>query len=354
MNRVLLDCDTHFSDHEEALWSADDLTTRTRPEIVTQGEATRLRLGDRLFPKPQGLGQGNPRGLGHLIGPGHDADREKFMEENHIAAAVLQPGFVGLSLQAVIDERERTSLAADYNTLAARSCARSAVNLKWAVLLSAEDPQWSADAIDRHLGDEHLVGAVIRPTARTREARLNDPAFTPVLEKLAAASLPLMVHGGTGCYQWSPLADGYSDYTMTHVFGHMGEQMVALADLLTRDDGLPAGFSGILLESGTSWIPSFLDRLDSHLRRLSDRGLTPSQVFRRHFAVVPDPEEKYALWACQEIGSGNVLFGSDYPHWDTVHTQAWMETFAKLCPPEMLLENTTRFAPLLAKSGIGA
>jgi predicted TIM-barrel fold metal-dependent hydrolase len=351
MDAVLLDCDTHFSDHEPRLWAdlAGERTSPVLPELVAGDGGTRLRIGDRLFPKPHGRGQGNPKGLGHLIGEGHDDDRAEFMAANGIAAAVLMPGFVGLSLQAVAEEPVRTGLAADYNLLTARSCARSRVGLRWAVLLSAEDPEWSLGMVERYDSDPTLVAGVVRPTARTPDARLSDPAFTPVLRALTERRLPLFVHGGTGCYQWSPLADGYADYTMTHVFGHMGEQMVALADLLTRPDGLPDGFRAVMLESGTSWIPSFLDRLDSHVRRLSDADLTPSALFRQHFAVVPDPEEKYALWACEEIGASNVLFGSDYPHWDTVRADSWAKAFGEVCPPERLRENTGRFAPRLAR-----
>lgn len=354
MEPVLLDCDTHFSDHEPELWSAEvgGLVSPVVPELVIADDQQRLRIGDRLFPKPTGSGRGNPKGLGHLIGPGDDDDRAEFMAANGIAAAMLQPGFVGLCLQAVVDPAVRTGLAADYNTLVARACERSRLHLRWAMLLSVEDPAWSLSAVERNCGEENVVAAVVRPTARTAEARLSDPSFTPVLERLAANELPLIVHSGTGGYQWSPLADSYADYTMTHVFAHMGEQMVALTDLLSRPDGLPDGFHVVMLESGVSWIPSHLDRLDSHIRRLSDTTLAPSALFRKHVAVVPDPEEKYALWACQELGAANVLFGSDYPHWDTVPTDSWMKTFGAFTSPDGLHENTRRFVPRLAR-GVG-
>lgn len=345
----LYDCDTHFTDHLPELWAglALDLGPHDLPEVVTHDGATRLQLGEKLFPKPSGHGHGNPKGLEHLIGPGHDQDRAEFMTKYDIAAAVLQPGFVGLSVQAVADPAVRTTLMEGYNILAARSCEHSALALRWAMLLSAEDPRWSEEMLRRQGDHEDLVGVVVRPTARTPLARLADPALTPLLVELARRRLPLFVHGGTGCYQWSPLADGYSDYAMTHAFGHMGEHMIALADLVTRPDGLPDGLRVVVLESGIAWIPSVLGRLSSHTTRLSGGAASPTELFADHFAAVPDPDEPHARWAVEQLGRESILFGSDYPHWDTVESGGWLEAFSDLCPPAVLADNTARIVPRL-------
>ena len=347
MRAGLLDCDTHFSDHLRDLWAGRDVPLP--PVMVEVAGHPRLALDGQLFPKPEGSGCGNPRGLGHLIGPGGDDDREAFMAEQGIAAAVLQPGFVGLSAAMVADTGARLALLARYNYLAAQACAASRLDLRWAILLSAEDPQWSVAELGRHSGDPRVVGVVLRPTARTSAVRLSDPALTPVLQQASSRELTLFLHGGTGCHQWSPLADAYADYVLTHAFGHMGEHMAALADLLTRPDGLPGGLSVVMLESGVGWIPAVLARLDGHVRRLADGHVSPAQTFRRHFAVVPDPGESHARWACEQLGAGSVLFGSDYPHWDTVRSRDWLGEFGGLAPPETLADTTRARVPRLAR-----
>jgi predicted TIM-barrel fold metal-dependent hydrolase len=347
MRPGLLDCDTHFSDHPADLWAGLDVPMP--PAVVAVGGHPRLALDGVLFPKPEGSGCGNPRGLGHLIGPGEDDDREAFMAEHGIAAAVLQPGFVGLSVQMVADTAARLPLLTRYNDLAARACAASRLDLRWAILLSAEDPQWSVAELDRHSGDPRVVGVVLRPTARTSGIRLSDPALTPVFQDASSRGLTLFLHGGTGCRQWSPLADAYADYVLTHAFGHMGEHMAALADLLTRPDGLPDRLSVVMLESGVAWIPAVLARLDGHVRRLGDGQMSPAQTFRRNFAVVPDPGEAHARWACEQLGPASVLFGSDYPHWDTVRSGDWLDEFGGLAPPEMLRDTTRARVPRLAR-----
>ncbi|HEU4730043.1 MAG TPA: amidohydrolase family protein [Kofleriaceae bacterium] len=345
----ILDCDTHFTDHTPERWSqvARELSLRDPPEVIEVDGQLRLRIGELVFPRPAGAGQGNPSGLGHLIGPGEEADRAAFMAAQRISAAVLQPGFVGLSFQAVADPGARAALAEAYNLLAARACAASALDLRWAILISAEDPELSLAEIARHAEDPRVVGAVVRPTARTSTARLGDAALTPVLHALAERELTLFVHGGTGCHQWSPLADAYADYALTHAFGHMAEQMIALTDLLTRPGGLPGALTVVLLESGTAWIPSLLERLALHDRKLGTG--TPSVVerFRAHVAVAPAPDERYAAWSCAELGRTNILFGSDYPHWDSVRADDWFAAFGELCPPDVLRRNTLRFVPRL-------
>lgn len=347
MTAGLLDCDTHFTDHLADLWAGRDVPAP--PAVVEIAGQPRLALDGLLFPKPEGSGCGNPRGLGHLIGPGGDDDREAFMAEQGIAAAVLQPGFVGLSAAMVADTGARLALLTWYNDLAAQACAASRLDLRWAILLSAEDPGWSAAELDRHDADPRVVGVVLRPTARTSEIRLSGPALTPVLQRASERELTLFLHGGTGCHQWSPLADAYADYVLTHAFGHMGEHMAALADLLTRPDGLPDRLSVVMLESGVAWIPAVLARLDGHVRRLAGGQLSPAQTFRRHFAVVPDPGEAHARWACEQLGAGSVLFGSDYPHWDTVRSGDWLDEFGELAPPGTLRDTTRARVPRLAR-----
>jgi uncharacterized protein len=350
-SEALLDCDTHFTDHPSALWSPDSVAAGLPqvPEVVDVDGHQRLRIGDMVFPRPSGPGQGNPRGLGHLIGPGQDEDRAAFMTKHGISTAVLQPGFVGLSFQAVADPVARTALAGACNSLAARASADSALDLRWAILLSTEDPDWSLQQIDRYRDDPNVVGAVVRPTARGAAVRLSDPALDAALEALAEARLTLFMHGGTGCHQWSPLADAYAAYPLTHAFGHMGEHMIAMTDLLLRPTGLPEQLRVVMLESGVAWIPPVLERLSAHHRRLSSGSVSPTELMKRHIAVVPDPAERLAPQACEELGVGNLLFGSDYPHWDTVDPAEWLEVYGELCSPAELRANTAAFVPRMVR-----
>lgn len=75
-----------------------------------------------------------------------------------------------------------------------------------------------------------------------------------------------------------------------------------------------------LSEGGTSWIPGFLDRMERHFSRQKWTGadlggLTPTEVFRRHFLAcfISDPS---GLLLRDRIGVDNIAYEVDYPHSD--------------------------------------
>lgn len=345
-----IDTDTHLTDHDPGWWSAR-LPRALRdqaPRMVDVGGTTRLQLGALSFPRSAGPACGNPRGLEHLIAPGDDADRSAFMTENGIAAAVLQPGFVGLSLHAVPDPRARTGLAHLYNELVLEACEGATAPLYGAVLLSLEDPAWSLRELRARATQDAFVAAVTRPTARHPRARLSDPRFQEVLEACTEAEMPLFLHAGTGCYQWSPLAEGFARYELTHALAHMGENLVGVVDLLC-DARPPPSLRVGLLESGAGWIPSLLAHLDHHFIRLAPDQPPPSEIFRRGFAVALHPGEADLSHVVGRLGADAVLFGSDYPHWDTVRADEWRRALGDLVGPERSEANALRMLPRLAR-----
>ncbi|MFP6663875.1 MAG: amidohydrolase family protein [Deltaproteobacteria bacterium] len=75
-----------------------------------------------------------------------------------------------------------------------------------------------------------------------------------------------------------------------------------------------------LSEGGTSWIPGFLDRMERHYSKQKWTGadlggLTPTEVFRRHFLAcfICDPS---GLLLRDRIGIDNIAYEVDYPHSD--------------------------------------
>lgn len=77
-----------------------------------------------------------------------------------------------------------------------------------------------------------------------------------------------------------------------------------------------------MAEGGIGWVPSLIDRLDYMYERTIERGRwplaepSPSDVLRRNFwfCMIHDPS---SLSARYEIGLGNILVETDYPHADS-------------------------------------
>jgi predicted TIM-barrel fold metal-dependent hydrolase len=106
------------------------------------------------------------------------------------------------------------------------------------------------------------------------------------------------------------------------------EQMAALASLivdgaLERHPSLRVAF----LESGTGWLPYWLDRLDQHRTWMRDSecaglSLAPSQYFARQCVISSDPEDGLVGWTASRVGADHVLWASDFPHPDAAFPDA--------------------------------
>lgn len=347
----LIDCDVHFTDHRPDQWRGLDLPQQFMPHVRDMdGGGMRLVIGDRQLPRPLGAGCGNPRGLGHLVAVGDCADRRAIRERDGTRLMILQPGFVGLSIPAIEDDLARVRILHHYNDCVAREARASSSDTRWAMLFTLTDLEAARDNLREYRNDPLLAGIVCRPTEATEaRSRWSSSKTRTFLAEAADAELTLFLHGGTGCYQWSPLADHFERYELTHALGHMGEHMVALVDLLCGGPPLPDSLRIVLLESGVTWIPPLLDRLESHAERLIGRGASVWTSFRKQFAVVPDISDEDVRHACGRIGPDNILYGSDYPHWDSVQAGNFFNALAPTVDRDTVARAEAQFVPRLSK-----
>jgi predicted TIM-barrel fold metal-dependent hydrolase len=74
------------------------------------------------------------------------------------------------------------------------------------------------------------------------------------------------------------------------------------------------------LESGGGWMAGWLDRMDRHFddKGMNDTGLTtrPSEIFRRQCFISFEPVERSLLLLADYLGPENILWATDYPHFD--------------------------------------
>jgi predicted TIM-barrel fold metal-dependent hydrolase len=152
------------------------------------------------------------------------------------------------------------------------------------------------------------------PTARP----YSDPAYDALWAAAAALGVPLSLHIATNRPpgEWRIL---WSQW------GFQG------ADRFVRDSLAQMIFGGVFdrhpqlrvvsVEHEVSWIPHFLDRVDETYTQRTPRGdwyrftdgVLPSDHFRRNVRV-SFLEDRFAVPMRDEIGVGNLMWGSDYPH----------------------------------------
>ncbi|HSZ94298.1 MAG TPA: amidohydrolase family protein, partial [Acetobacteraceae bacterium] len=99
-------------------------------------------------------------------------------------------------------------------------------------------------------------------------------------------------------------------------------------------------FNFVLGESGVTWLPYIFDRLDTEYHdraRSLNFKLKPSDYFRRQ-GYVTYQQDKFLEPIVPLIGEDNIMWGSDYPHPDSL----WPESHAVLAENLGALSPTVR------------
>src|SRR5205823_3891578 len=119
---------------------------------------------------------------------------------------------------------------------------------------------WDPQARLRDMDSEGIDLAVLFPSVAFYLPETSDAALT------AALGVPVTVHEGLSDGIPTLGRDRFENPAMLHVLSHPFEQMAACAGLiltgvLERHPTLRVAF----LESGSAWLPYWLDRMDGHL-----------------------------------------------------------------------------------------
>jgi predicted TIM-barrel fold metal-dependent hydrolase len=99
-------------------------------------------------------------------------------------------------------------------------------------------------------------------------------------------------------------------------------------------DRFPALRLGVL-ESGSGWIGSFLDRADAVAETgqglMAGLGRKPSEQFRAQCFISGDPDETAAAHIVDHVGADCFMWATDYPHPD--HPGSWAHALERLVAP---------------------
>jgi uncharacterized protein len=257
------------------------------------------------------------------------------MDAQGIDAVVLYPsmGLFAPFLPELSPEQSAEACRA-YNDWAAGYCAIDPSRLAAVALVPQADPTLAAAEAVRAAG-LGLVGVLARPNHLFGRS-LGDPAYAPLYAALEGTGLVLAVHEGLGVRGATIGSDRFTGFAARHACSHPLEQMTAMVALLLggaleRHPAMRVAF----LESGTGWLPYWLDRLDDHREWLrdtecADLRLSPTEYFRRQCVISTDPEDELAAWVLGRIGADHMVWASDFPHPDALFPDAADHSLADL------------------------
>lgn len=254
--------------------------------------------------------------------------RLRHMDAEGIDVSVFYPT-MGLFLAGIDDPAFAAACCRCYNDWLATFCAADRNRLVGVAVVPQQDIDRSIEEARRAVCELGMRGVVLRPNP-CRGRRIDHPAYDPLWRELQDLRCPVAIHEGTTLNVPTVGADRYDDIFRLHTVSHAFEQKLACMDfivggVLERHPNLRVAF----LESGGTWVPHWLDRLDHQHETMGwiapSLKLKPSDYFKRQCWISFDPDETLLEASVMAIGDNRVMWGSDYPHFDCIPSGAVRE-----------------------------
>jgi uncharacterized protein len=209
-----------------------------------------------------------------------------------------------------------------YNNWLAEYCSHDPRRLKAVCMLPLLDTDLAVTELRRASEELGMVGIFWRPNPLLGR-KLNDPAYYPVYEAAADLGVTVCIHEGARTVMPQAGSDRYSEFGR-HVACHPLEQMLASLtfcadDVLERVPTLKVAF----LESGSGWLPYWLERMDEHWEHFSHGNARttperPSYYFKRQCMISCEAEDELVDVVVDRVGEDYVVLATDYPHPDVI------------------------------------
>jgi predicted TIM-barrel fold metal-dependent hydrolase len=309
---LAFDCDGHVRERDDEL------------SLYYEGAYSNLRRPEThsIFPSLDGWFRGSMIGFG-------DAKRKYMHTDDGVWAEILElldlEGSVlfptaGLAVGLLRDPTFATATATAYNSWLEDRYTKHD-GLFGAALLPVQDPAAAARELERRLRDRSRFVTAVLPTRLAMSRSYGDEFFFPIFEAAERLGIPLAMHGGPSMGFG---LDHQTEFVKVHTLEHAVPTFIHLTDIIFSGvfDTFP-DLRIVCLESGASWVPWMMDRLDYEYNGLLGAGVRkrlkkrPSRYFTEgdNLWFSLELEEHLALkYTLDAIGSEHLMYASDYPH----------------------------------------
>jgi predicted TIM-barrel fold metal-dependent hydrolase len=269
-------------------------------------------------------------------GAGDPIERVALLDRENLEKALLYPT-LGLLWECEVTDPELTlAYMRAYNRWIADFCRGSGGRLVPIAQLTLLDPDGSAAELERAVRDG-CRGGFVAPFTHTKKAHGHSD-HDALFAKACELAVPLGIHP-----TWEPTwaipvrfrGLGREGDFFYNVMVRQGVQQALLSffalGTLERFPNLALG----VLEAGSGWVGSFLDRMDAVYDTITGRSLPlrrrPSEIFRRQCFVSGDPDETAAPLVIDHVGADRFMWATDYPHPD--HPGTWVHALERFVEP---------------------
>ena len=229
--------------------------------------------------------------------------------------------------------------------------------LRGAIVIPWENPALAVAEIERVAPDRRFVQAMVLCMG---EKPLGKRHYWPIWEACERHGLPLAIHAGS-TYHHPPSTIGYGSFFFEDYVAQSQTFGAQVASFVT--EGVFEKYPGlkiVLTESGFTWLPAFMWRLDKTWRALRSEvpwvKRTPFETVRAHVRLTlqpvdaPDAGDQLAR-VIDQLGSDEMLlFSTDYPHWQFDGDAAMPEGVPASLRRKILVDNALATYPRLQEA----
>jgi 5-carboxyvanillate decarboxylase len=256
-----------------------------------------------------------------------DDERLRLMDEAGVDMHVLSVTIPGVQMFDADRAVEHAMRANDRLVEAVRRHPRRFAGL---ACFAPQSPVRAAREMERAVRELLLNGFIVN--SHTNNEYLDDPKFWPIFEAAEGLDRPIYIHPRSPS---DGMAEPFRQYNMAgSIWGYAAETGTHAVRLILS--GLFDRFPRLKIVLGHMGeaIPFWLWRIDFMQARRTGEGmarrlqLTPSEYFRRNFAITTSGVESHDVldFVLRVVGEDNVMWAIDYPYQPSRPAVAFMDT----------------------------
>lgn len=255
-----------------------------------------------------------------------DAERLREMDAAGVDVQLLSVTIPGVQM---FEPDRAEAMAISTNDQLASAITQHPTRFAGLACLAPQSPQAAAREMERAISKLKLNGFIIN--SHTNDLYLDDPRFAPVLEAAEALDRPIYLHPRSPS---NGMAEPFRDYGLGGSIWGFGIEAGTHAVRMILSgtfDRFPK--LRIVLGHMGEALPFWMWRLDHMYKRRAKDGrlkptsLTPSEYFRRNFAVTTSgfEDEDVLDFLIKRAGIDNVMWAVDYPYESSVDAAAFID-----------------------------
>jgi predicted TIM-barrel fold metal-dependent hydrolase len=225
-------------------------------------------------------------------------------------------------VELIFSEDMAAAVARGVNDWVAKEWLDRDPRLRASIVIPTQNVEMAVDEVERVAKDKRFVAIRVLSMQETPLGRRH---WWPLYAAAERHDLPIAIHPGS-TYRQSVTSLGWPSYYIEDYTAYAQAFQSQLGSLVC--EGVFAKFPKlkvVLLESGVTWLPSFLWRLSKFWRGVRSEvpwvDRLPSEIVREHvrltvtpFDAPPDPNVIERM--IEQLRSDDMLlYASDYPHW---------------------------------------